>query len=324
MDEAGRNQYLRDHWRQVFYASFEIELLPGGETITIENAALRVFGDNFVKSKATVEGLQTILEDKTSAGFLQRYRNKLLKVEHAVAEAKKFLRQHRNLDEDYCRVRVVDVEDVAVCADVEVAPDADIERVQARIWFEIEQYFNPPVPFYTLQELMAADVPVEDIFNGPKLKNGFIKAKELEAAGLRTVLRTSDIINRLMDIEGVVAVNDLLLSKYDSEGNVIKGAADPTWNNDNPLFDPDKISASWLLFVTPVHQPRLYHNQSRFLFFKNGLPFTPRMDEAYDTLTQLRGEAERPKIKSAPMTYPFRRGPSVARKIIFRCNIVFL
>jgi len=41
----------------------------------------------------------------------------------------------------------VAVEEVAVCADVEVEPDADIERVQAQIWFEIEQYFNPPIPF---------------------------------------------------------------------------------------------------------------------------------------------------------------------------------
>ncbi len=303
---------LRNNWRNVFYVSFEIELLPGGEKITIVNAALRMFGDTFAKSQAmvdgTVNGLKTILEDKTTLGFIQRYRNKLLKVEQAVADAKASLHGHRNLDEDYCRVKGVDVEDVAVCADVEVAPDADIERVQAQIWFEIEQYFNPPVPFYTLQELMDAGVPVEEIFNGPELNNGFIKAEELEAAGLKTVLRISDIINRLMDIEGVVAVKNLLLTKYDAEGNVIKGAADPIWNNGIPLFDANKTSASWLLFVTQLHQPRLHHNLSRFLFYKNGLPFLPRIDEAYDTLTQLRGEAERPKIKSAAKDLPVPPG----------------
>ena len=221
-------------------------------------------------------------------------------MEEAIAEAQTVLHAQRNLDEDYCRIKGVRVEDVAVCADVEVMPDADIEQVQAQIWFEIEQYFNPPVPFYTLQELKDAGVPVEDIFNGPELNNGFIKTNELQAAQLKTVLRTSDMINRLMDIEGVVAVNHLLLSKYDAEGNVIPGAADPTWENGVPIFDPNKISASWLLFVSALHQPRLYHNQSRFLFYKNGLPFLPRMDEASDTLTQLRGESERPKIHNAP------------------------
>lgn len=311
LDEAGRNKYLRDHWRTVFYASFAIELLPGGENLTIEHAALRMFGDTFAKSQTTVrglQGLQILLADKTALGFLQRYRHKLCKVKQAVAEAKASLHDHRNLDEDYCRVKGVNVEEIAACADVEVTPDADIELVQAQIWFEIEHYFNPSVPFYTLQELMETGVPVEEIFNGPELKHGFIKAKELEVAELKTVLRTSDIVNRLMDIAGVVAVNNLLLSKYDAEGNVVKGAADPTWNNDTPVFDVNKMSASWLLFISALHQPRLYHNQSRFLFYKNGLPFRPRMDEAYDTLTQLRGEAERPKIKDAPRDLPIPEG----------------
>ena len=104
--------------------------------------------------------------------------------------------------------------------------------------FEIDRYFNPPVPFYTLQELMDDQVPVEDIFNGPVLSNGFIKASDLEAAGLKTVLRTSDIINRLMDIEGVLAVNDLLLSKYDAEGNIMKGRRRPGSNRSESELRP--------------------------------------------------------------------------------------
>jgi hypothetical protein len=312
LDEVGRNQYLRDHWRHVFYVKFEIEL-AGGENITIENAALRILGDTFVKSNLSFDGadcgLKTILEDKTPFGFIQHYRKKMLKVTQALADARASLHDHRNLCEDYCHMKVIDVEDVAVCADVEVAPDADIERVQAEIWIEIEQYFNPPVPFYTLQELMDDGIPVEEIFNGPVLNCGFIKAKELDAAQLKTALRISDIINRLMDIEGVIAVNNLQLTKYDSEGHIITGAADPDWtNNGTPLFKAEKVSASSLLLVNQWHQPRLYYNQSRFLFYKNGLPFLPRMDEAYDTLIQLRGEAERPKIKSAPHDLPIPEG----------------
>ena len=76
-----------------------------------------------------------------------------------------------------------------------------------------------------------------------------------------------------------------MLSKYDAEGKIIKGDADPAWINDQPVFDAETISAAWLLRVTPGHQPRLYHNRSRFLFSVNGLPFLPRLDEAYDTLS---------------------------------------
>jgi hypothetical protein len=299
LDDAKRDEYLHDHWRNVLYVTFEITLLPGGDKITIDNVALRWFSGTFAKNQTAVADLPTIVADKSANGFIRRYRNKLLKVEEAIVAAKASLHAHRNLDEDYCHIKGVTVEDVAVCADVEVAPDADIEKVQAAIWFAIEQYFNPPVRFYSLPELLDGGVAVEEIFNGPELENGFIKSKDLQAAELKTVLRVSDIINLLMDIDGVIAVNNLLLTGYDDEGNVIRGVADPTWTNGTPVFDANKISATWLLFISELRQPRLYHNQSRFLFFKNGLPFLPRMDEAYDTLTQVRGEAERPKLKNA-------------------------
>ncbi len=293
---------LKQYWRGVFYLTFSVSI--GSEIVKINNATLRIFCDVETKNNLSVGKLELKLAEETATGFIQGYRRKLQKTAAQVRAAKCALNSHRNLDEDYCRVKVVDVEDIAVCADVEVAADADIERVQARIWFEIEQYLNPPVPFYTLQELLDANTPVEDIFNGPALSSGFIKAKELEASGLKTMLRTSDIVNRLMRIKGVIAVNNLLLTKYDAEGNVIKGAADP---HITPI-DANKVSASWLLAVTQSHQPRLYHNLSRFLFYKNGLPFLPRMDEAYDTLTQLHGEAERPRIKSAPKDLPVPPG----------------
>ncbi|MGY6275623.1 hypothetical protein [Methylomonas sp. MgM2] len=299
LDDDAKDQYLRDHWRQVWYLRFELELQPGLEKIVIEPASLRLFGDMTAKSRISADAMRGLFEDATAAGFIRRYREKLKLTLDGIASAKKTLRQRRNLDEDYCRIQLVGIEDVSVCADVEVAPDADIERVQAEIWLRTEQYLNPPVPFYSLQELLAENRPVEEIFDGPELDNGFLKAADLDASALKSVLRVSDLVNSLMDIDGIVAVNNLLLSKYDQEGQIVKGAADPTWTGDGtPVFAADKISAAWLLFVSPLHQPRLHRHLSRFLFFKNGLPFLPRPDEAYDTLIQLRGERERPKIKN--------------------------
>ena len=266
LDSTGKDAYLKRQWRNIFYAGFEIEILPSGEKIIIDNVTIRFIGDSTAKNDSTVTEIKNILEEKGNAGIINRYRRKKLKIDELVNASKAHLHNHRNLDEDYCRVKSVGIEDIAVCADVEVAADADIERVQARIWFEIEQYFNPPVLFYSLQEMMAANVSVEEIFNGPELNNGFLKASELENASLKKVLRTSDIINLLMEIEGVVAVNNLLLTKYDEAGQIVKGAADPTWINGKPVFDSNKISASWLLYIEEMHQPRLYQNFSRFLF----------------------------------------------------------
>jgi len=303
-----KDAYLKRQWRNVFYAGFEIELLPSGGKIVIDNIAIRFSGDTTAKNGSKVAVIKTILEDTAKAGILNLYRRKLLKIAEIVKISKAHLQNHRNLDEDFCRVNGVGIEDVAVCADVEVRPDADIERVLARIWFEIENYFNPPVSFYSLAEIMAENVPVEDIFDGSELDNGFIKSLDLEKTTLKKVLRTSDIINLLMEIEGVISINNLMISKYDDQGEIVKGAADPSWIDGKPVFNENKSSASWQLYIKDRHQPRLYLNFSRFLFYKNGLPFHPRMDEASDTLTQLQGEAERPKFTNTQNDLPVPGG----------------
>jgi hypothetical protein len=306
---ADRTSYIQQYWNGVFYLSFTITLTDSGETIDIKNAALRVFADNAVRNALDAAGWIALFTNKSATGFILLYRKKTNATHDAIKGAKTALQAHRNLDEDYCLISSVGIEDVAVCADIEVKPNADIERVQAESWLRIEQYLSPPVPFRTLQELQDKGEAVEDIFDGPALDNGFIEDGNLQAASLRAMLRGSDIINLLMDIKGVIAVNQLRMTKYDSEGNAVTGAADPTWSSDGqPIYDRNKLSAAWLLAISPRHQPRFYLNQSRFLFYKNGLPFHPRMDEATDVLNQLRGEAERPKNPDAPNDLPIRPG----------------
>lgn len=307
-DPADRDAYLREQWNGIFYVSLRIQPAASAHVLDVPNATLRVLADGAVRDAASAQEWRTLLTDPGPGGFVARYRRKAKAAVDAVAEAKVALHRRRNLGEDYCLIACAGVEEVAVCADVEVRPDADIERVQGAIWFELEQYMAPPIPFRTLQELQGRGVPVEDIFDGPALANGFIEDTDLEVAALKSMLRTSDIVHCLMGIDGVMAVNQLRMTKYDAGGNVVAGAADPAWVDGSPVYDPGKTSAAWLLAVRPRHQPRLYLNQSRFLFYKDALPFLPRMDEALDTLAQLRGEAERPKNPGAPNDLPIPPG----------------
>ena len=303
LDAAGRERYLQTHWTGLLYVALELEL-PGAVLVQIDDVALHLFADSATRSSTTLAILRARLEDHFSGGAMARYRAKAGKAAVAIEDAWATVSAHRNLDQDYCRVAAVGIEDVAVCADIEVAPDADIELVQAQAWYHIEQYFNPSVRHYSLREMIDSGVAVEDIFNGPAPQGGFIRQDELERANLKSVLRTSDLINLLMDIVGVVAVGSLLLSKYDQQGEQVKGAADPV----EGVFDDTRASAAWQLFLSPLHLPRLYLRRSRFLFFKNGLPFLPRADEAADTLLQLQGEAERGKISNAPLDLPVPSG----------------
>ena len=300
---------LRRHWFDVLYVDLDVKL-KGGPVIRIENASLRLFGDGKVRQQATVPALKAWLGDPSAEGFVEPYRRKLALTDNAVHAAREVLEAHRNLDEDYCHLALVEIDDIAVCADVEVEPTADIELVQARIWLEIERYLDPPVDFWSLQELRDRGEPVEAIFNGPELDNGFLTADGLTASDLRTELRVSDIIDRLSDIDGVISVANLLLTAYDTTGNPIKGIADPTWQNGTAQFDPERISAAWLLYPRPDHRTRLHHALSQFQFTSRGLPFLPRLDEAEPTLVELRGRTARPKLHATDLDLPMPLGTS--------------
>ena len=276
---AADDDALRRSWRNAFPVGLRIELADHS-TVTIEDAALRVYGDRAARAGTTVAAIRDALAETGPGGLIDRYRRRVIAAGQAIAAAKAALHRHRNLDEDFCRVRGIEVENVAVCADVEIRADADVEQVQAAVWFEIESYLSPPIGFHTVDELLAAGVAVEEIFNGPEMTNGYVPAGELAAAGLRTEIRVSDLIDRLMAIPGVRTVENVLLTAYDDRSRPVAGAAD------------------WLLTVTPGRRPSLYRNLSRFTFTAGGLPFVPRTDEADSILTQLRGAAARPKLRA--------------------------
>ncbi len=294
---------LRRHWSDVFYVDYALTL-QDGTAIAIRNASVRVFGDGPVRRQATVAQLLGWLGDPTEEGFVDPYRRKLSLTDAAVDATKAVLAAHRSLDEDACRVDLVEIVQIALCGDVEVEPGADIDRVQAEIWFEVERYLDPPVEFWSLDELRARGKPVEEIFNGPELENGFLTPDGLRDTDLRGDLRVSDILDALIDIDGVVSVEHLQLTAYDASGQPILGRADPDWTTGTAVFDRTRRSASWLLSLPPDSRPRLHRALSSFHFASNGLPFLPRLDEAEDTVVELRGRAARPKIRAAELDLP--------------------
>ncbi|MCF8243566.1 MAG: hypothetical protein K9J37_08685 [Saprospiraceae bacterium] len=281
------------NWQNLFYTTLRVKL-DSGEFVFIENATVRLFGKSAVREVFEKEWLEQQLEIAAETGIVALFFEKMAKVQEAILLTKDSLHAHRNLAEDFCCVGRVCVQDVAVCADIEVSPDADIDKVQSQVLFEIENYFNPGVKFYSLRELLEEKTPVEEIFEGPQMSHGFLKTADLEAAQLKRQLRTSDIINQLVEIEGVVAVKDLMLTRYDDLGNQVTGVADVERGN------PNQLSARWTLEISDRCQPRLYVENSKFLFIKNGLPFLAREEEVHHTLQQLRGESERLKIKNNP------------------------
>ncbi len=248
-------------------------------TLHLQDVPMRVwFQSDAARRSLPLSDLKKALEDGSVAGLIGKYHALVLEADRMVESVRLELQQRRNLGEDWCGIRGVATRDIAICADIEMDPAADIEGVTAEAFYRIDQYFSPEVPFHSLQELLERDVPVEQIFEGPKLRNGFLDDAEVDASTLRTAIYASDLVNLLMDIPGVLSIRNLVMSSFDREGK-----------QSGP-------GERWDLAVPPQHQPRFYPQASKFLIFKNGLPVLPDISEVGEVLGVIKGRNAQPKF----------------------------
>ncbi len=274
--------FTNDRWE----VSFDIS--DGSDTKTLSFEA-------FVLLRKDISDLETPATNQFNDSaqiteIFTLYQKKIEKIVGILTEAKSKLHAHRNLCEDFLPLETICTQEVAFCADIEVMADADIEEVYAKVLFELENYLNPEIKFYTLKELVDEGIPSEQIFEGPILQHGFIKKEELEASQVRSQINVSDIINFIMDIEGVQAVKNVLLTKYDEDGK------------------PVMPSQRWCLKIEGGCKPVLNIFRSKVLFFKGKLPFRAKLDETLDTLKFLHGLESRNKLKGTADDFEMPKG----------------
>lgn len=121
------------------------------------------------------------------------------------------LQAHRNLCEDFVSITSVEYEYFTISMELKVSEGADIEKINAKVYKLIHDFISPGIKFYTLEQMFLKGYSVEEIFEGPVLKHGFIDARELENSERRKEIHVSDIINMVLDIEGVIAIIDFML-----------------------------------------------------------------------------------------------------------------
>jgi hypothetical protein len=175
------------------------------------------------------------------------------------SEVRRKVMAHRNLCEDLLGIQEVNYDDIAICADIEVQSNADINKVNAAIYQIAYEYFSPQLNFYALEEMIEKGKTIDQIFDGPRLVHGFIDSEELEASTLRTELHVSDLYNSIMDLPEVVAIKSFKLLRY------ISGKK------------PEE--AAWTMPIRSLRAPRLSRGKSKMIFYKGFLPFMGKEDD---------------------------------------------
>ena len=133
---------------------------------------------------------------------------------------KSILMSHRNICEDFNEVTILKKIPVGICADIELKPEANDESVLLEIYKKLYEYVNPSIKLYTFQQLLDKGRTIEQIFQGSAVNRGFIDYDELNAFDRKKVLYTSDLINIIMDIDGVLNIRSIKFNIKNSIGNV--------------------------------------------------------------------------------------------------------
>jgi hypothetical protein len=215
--------------------------------------------ETFIK-ETEIKGYYTILADFDENNPAQKdlLKTKIIEKFHA----------NRNLCEDILEVKEVEIQPIAVCALIELQPEANEEYVHALITLELEKYLSPTIKYYSLSEMFEKGYSSDQIFEGPFLDKGFIDTEELENSSLKTEVRLSDIMQIIMNIEGVSVIKDISLNNCESietEGSV------------------------WNICIPPNKKPSLCH-KSTLNFSKGILPVTVNKAKAKKYLDDLKDD----------------------------------
>lgn len=166
-------------------------------------------------SSESIKGLYTIyvqitkeaatrMNDEKEANHKEAFK------EQIKAQVRKAFISKRNLCEDCQRdIIILEPVEITVNADVTVSEEILPEEILSQIYSGIEEYLNPPVKYYSEDELLEEGFKIEDIYAGPLLKKGFIPDKVMNPR--RLIIDPADLMKSMMQKEGVINVKNLTL-----------------------------------------------------------------------------------------------------------------
>jgi hypothetical protein len=176
-------------------------------SVSAVNGCYRVF--LYVDSQSINEQAQVAKDTEPLTSKLVRQRVNIL------------LNRHRNLGELFHPTVVLTPKIIQLKGTILLDDKASRNEVMSRIQLAMDLYVSPPVRKYGYQEMQALGLDSDEIFNGPRLKNGWIPAAEL-TPGKTNSVRLSDLAGIIAPIQGVKSVSKLQLHVPSDHGIAIE------------------------------------------------------------------------------------------------------
>lgn len=118
---------------------------------------------------------------------------------------------NRNLCEDVStEIHLLQPEEVFISAHLIINQNLLPENIMAQVHYAIYKFLTPEIRFYTESQLLRKGYTIDEIYSGPKLKNGFILDEELQPRNLK--IDRSELYQLISEVKGVMVVSDLKIN----------------------------------------------------------------------------------------------------------------
>jgi hypothetical protein len=233
--------------------------------------------------------------------LLKQYNRRVTEAFETSRVVRRYGKSYRNLCENMAEYNAVRLQEVAISANIEVAPDIHVESLLADIFFVIDKHLSPEIVVSTLAALQDKGTLTEQIFEGPPTHYGFIVDESLDTNLPLNKVFTSDIIRLILQLRKpdggdiqtrenltnrlIVAVRNLTLSLYIDNRSITTGARDCL-----QLLDSIR------------HIPRLSPGKCKIVFIRNTVEVAYDMSvaialfEEKKTLATVALEADTPDL----------------------------
>lgn len=201
-----------------------------------------------------------------------------------IRKVRNSLMAHRNLCEDFADIYILCKLPMGVCAEIDLDENVKAEDIYITIAEELREFFTPAPRFYTLQQLLEKQVPMEEIFAGRPYNHtqshGFVDIKEFEEIKLKKEIHLSDVYEVLFNVPGVRSVRHLSLR----------------------LCNGGTGSSQWKFPIKKNHIPQFDVRCSGFRFTREGMPLFVDFDK-YQRLFDLNFSHSGKVLYKSPSPY---------------------
>lgn len=262
----------------------------GKDTLSVPTRVVEIASNQTSQwaSDPSEPGHEIVLEKSLAReldGLLEVFRQKAAHSDKQITNIERYLHAHRNLGEDFLPITPIHRQLIAVEARINVGPNADIDALLAKIFYNLQEFLAPALQPISLNTAQEEGKAVEKIFQGPLLAHGYIRDEALSGAQHHNALHLSDLVAIIMRThEDILSLKDFHISSFINNQLVAKDA--------NMIL---------LLQDADIYKPYLYRNKSHIQFFQNALPLSVNKERVEVLFKEMRREA-REKAKAAAGT----------------------